>query len=41
MAQLWKPWVSCSSGNSSREWKAFRVLKNIWHGLWDYLKYQG
>jgi len=44
MLQLWKPWVlgsSCEKGNSSRGWKAFRRLKNVWHELRDYLKDQG
>jgi len=39
MVQLWRPWVPGSSyeqGNSSRRRKAFRSLKNVWHGLWDY-----
>jgi len=41
MVWVWIPWVLCSScehGNSSRERKAFRGLKNVWNDLWDYRK---
>jgi hypothetical protein len=41
MVRLWRPWVLCSSCehvNSSRGRKAFRGLKNVWHGLWNYRK---